>query len=164
MEAEQAVVVATGAFFDPVILLFLSGFVMSEVMVKRGISQRAAAAVLRNAGTGPRAVLLVSMLGCCASSAVISNVPAAVLGTALLKPTFKPHNGGAEWSVCGFPCTPTPTQDLVQHNHTTFHLWKSPSAAIAATTTLASTTTLATTTTHHHFSHHFSHHPQSTFN
>ena len=108
MEAEQAVVVATGAFFDPVILLFLSGFVMSEVMVKRGISQRAAAAVLRNAGTGPRTVLLVSMLGCCASSAVISNVPAAVLGTALLKPTFKPHAGGAEWSVrvLSLPATP----------------------------------------------------------
>ena len=39
MEANQAVVVATGAFFNPVVLLFLSGFAMSRVMDTYEISR-----------------------------------------------------------------------------------------------------------------------------
>jgi phosphate transporter len=88
MEAEQAVAVATGAFFDPMILLFLSGFVMSEVLVRRGISERCAGALLSRAGTGPRQILGATMLACVCTSAITSNVPASVLGTSLLKPTF----------------------------------------------------------------------------
>mmetsp|Transcript_25891 Transcript_25891/g.67948 ORF Transcript_25891/g.67948 Transcript_25891/m.67948 type:complete len:585 (+) Transcript_25891:426-2180(+) len=99
MDAEQAVVVATGAFFDPVILLFLSGFVMSEVLLKYGISERCAAALLSRAGTGPRRVLVATMVACMSTSGVMSNVPAAVLGTSLLKPTYHRAACRTSWPV-----------------------------------------------------------------
>eukprot|EP00038_Savillea_parva_P012583 m.205617 g.205617 ORF g.205617 m.205617 type:complete len:722 (-) comp23026_c0_seq1:101-2266(-) len=99
MDAEQAVVVATGSFFDPVILLFLSGFVMSEVLLKRGISERCAAAVLVRAGTGPRRILAAVMVACMSLSSVTSNVPASVLGTSLLKPTYRPGQCRTTWPV-----------------------------------------------------------------
>lgn len=98
MEPEQAAAVVTGAFFDPVILFFLSGFVMSKVLLKRGISERCAAGLLARAGTNPRVVLGAIMTACACTSAVTSNVPAAVLGTSLVRPTFRPSVTRSSWA------------------------------------------------------------------
>ena len=88
MLPDSAAVIVASAFFNPVILLFLSGFVMSAVLAKFGISTRLAWALLAKAGTNPRKVLGVLMFACMVASSVLSNVPAALLGTSLAATTF----------------------------------------------------------------------------
>ena len=77
-----------GAFFNPVVMLFLSGFAMSRVMDKYHLSSRVAFALLASGGP-PRRLLLMLMAISVVSSSFLSNVPAAVLVTALVSQTFK---------------------------------------------------------------------------
>ena len=88
MPASAAASVAVGAFFNPLILLFLAGFSMSIVFDQRGISHQLAAALLRRLGTSPATVGLGLMVCCVLASAVLGNVSAAVIATSLLRPTL----------------------------------------------------------------------------
>ena len=88
MPAEASASVAVGAFFNPLILLFVAGFSMSIVFDQHGISHRMAAALLRRLGTSPATVGLGLMVCCVFASAVLGNVSAAVMATSLLRPTL----------------------------------------------------------------------------
>jgi hypothetical protein len=88
MPADTAAILATGAFFNPLILLFLAGFSMSAAFDAHGISQIAAATILRKAGTSPPRVILALMAGCVIASSLLGNVAAAVLASSLLRPTL----------------------------------------------------------------------------
>lgn len=70
MPADAAASVAVGAFFNPLILLFVAGFSMSIVFDQHGISHRMAAAVLRRLGSSPATVGLGLMVCCVLASAV----------------------------------------------------------------------------------------------
>jgi di/tricarboxylate transporter len=98
MPADAAAVISAGSFFNPVVLVFLSGFAMSRVMDKYGISARIAHSVLARAGDAPSTVLAAVMTLCVVLSAGLSNVPAAVIGTALVRPAFEhPSVRGTSW-------------------------------------------------------------------
>jgi di/tricarboxylate transporter len=92
MPASAAASVAVGAFFNPIILLFLAGFSMSIVFDQRGISHWLAAALLRPLGSSPATVGLGLMTCCVVASAVLGNVSAAVIATSLLRPTLEDEN------------------------------------------------------------------------
>lgn len=108
MNAQQAVIVSTGSFFNPVILLFLCGFVISTVLNKYHISQRVAAVVLKVAGQGPGRRMVFIMALCVVMSAILSNVPAAVVTVSLLVPSFDLNEAGSwpQFSLLGtaFAC------------------------------------------------------------
>ena len=70
MPADAAASVAVGAFFNPLILLFVAGFSMSIVFDQHGISHRMAAALLRRLGSAPATVGLGLMVCCVLASAV----------------------------------------------------------------------------------------------
>lgn len=103
MPAAAAASVAVGAFFNPLILLFLAGFSMSIVFDSHGISHRIAAALLRRLGTSPARVGLGLMTCCVVASAVLGNVSAAVIATSLLRPTLMDEEiQRSSWPRCDF--------------------------------------------------------------
>ena len=114
MHPKQAAVVASGAFFNPVILLFLCGFTMSAVLTKFGLSRRLARMLLSRAGNKPGRQLTFVMVLCICIASVLNNVPAAVLGASLLAPSFA-ATAGTTWpkfSLLGVAYVPYPRLDM----------------------------------------------------
>ena len=64
MPPDQAATVALSSFFNPLIALFLAGFVMSTVFEQYGLSARLAASLLRRAGSNPGTISLMLMVFC----------------------------------------------------------------------------------------------------
>lgn len=95
--ASEAASVASAAFFDPVILLFMSGFTMAAALEKYGISKRVATELLRRAGTRPSRVLLALMFLGVTLSMWVSNVAAAVLNVAVISPLLRKLDSQATW-------------------------------------------------------------------
>eukprot|EP00462_Mataza_sp_D1_P021927 CAMPEP_0175143722 /NCGR_PEP_ID=MMETSP0087-20121206/13644_1 /TAXON_ID=136419 /ORGANISM="Unknown Unknown, Strain D1" /LENGTH=615 /DNA_ID=CAMNT_0016427931 /DNA_START=40 /DNA_END=1887 /DNA_ORIENTATION=- len=99
LTAPEAASVASAAFFDPVILLFMSGFTMAAALEKYGISRRIAVELLKKAGRRPSRVLLALMVLGVVLSMWVSNVAAAVLNVAVISPLLRRLDSSSKWPV-----------------------------------------------------------------
>lgn len=97
MIAKESASVASAAFFDPVILLFMSGFTMAAALEKYGISKYIATELLKKAGRRPSRVLLALMFLGMILSMWVSNVAAAVLNVAVISPLLRRLDPQATW-------------------------------------------------------------------
>lgn len=77
------------AFADPVIMLFLGGFVLAAVASKTKLDLKLAKAILKPFGTNPRWVLLGFLLTTAVFSMFVSNTATAAMMVTLLAPVLK---------------------------------------------------------------------------
>eukprot|EP00929_Paragymnodinium_shiwhaense_P007475 TRINITY_DN111393_c0_g1_i1.p1 TRINITY_DN111393_c0_g1~~TRINITY_DN111393_c0_g1_i1.p1 ORF type:complete len:592 (+),score=108.77 TRINITY_DN111393_c0_g1_i1:80-1855(+) len=97
MRPAAAAAVMSASFFDPMILLFIGGFAMAGAMDKHHISQRLAVMLLSRAGTRPSRILLAVIVLGVVLSMWLSNVAAAVLLTAIVRPVLRELPSDSEW-------------------------------------------------------------------
>lgn len=97
MNPTAAAVVISASFFDPVIMLFISGFTMAAAMDKHHISARIALLLLRRAGSRPSRILLAIMALSVILSMFLSNVAAAVLLSAVVRPVLRELPEQSSW-------------------------------------------------------------------
>lgn len=97
MPASSAASVLAASFYDPVILLFLSGFTMGTTLDRSGLSDRFAQMVLSRAGQDPKIILLSLVLLSVFLSSFLSNVAASVLAIATVTPILKTLPKNSDW-------------------------------------------------------------------
>jgi len=97
MSPEAAAAVMSASFFDPIIFLFISGFTMAAAMDKHHISARLALLLLQRAGSRPSRILLALMALGVLLSMFLSNVAAAVLLSAVVRPVLRELPEQSSW-------------------------------------------------------------------
>jgi len=97
MSPSAAAAVMSASFFDPIILLFISGFTMAAAMDKHHISARIALLLLKRAGSRPSRILLAIMVLGVVVSMFLSNVAAAVLLSAVVRPVLRTLPEESSW-------------------------------------------------------------------
>jgi sodium-dependent dicarboxylate transporter 2/3/5 len=76
-------------FFDPVVVLFLGGFVMARAVKRYGLDERISRGILRRVGTRPETVLLGMMVTSAFLSMWISNTATTALMIAVAIPILR---------------------------------------------------------------------------
>ncbi len=81
-------------FFDPVVVLFLGGFVMARAVKRYGLDERISRGILRKVGTKPQVVLLGMMATSAFLSMWISNTATTALMIAVSIPVIRSFPAG----------------------------------------------------------------------
>ena len=79
-------------FFNPVVVLFLGGFVMADALKRYKLDERISRSILRRVGTRPKSVLLGMMVTTAFLSMWISNTATTALMIAVAIPLMRPFS------------------------------------------------------------------------